>query len=125
MVTNEKQLAEAIMNGESKIELTDKLVSGCEKILAPSDVVWASILSAFVASTFFWAGGSAILVGITIGLPAVLPVCGGVGGVVFVTLGAQGTLCAYRLLIAAQTTDVLTNLREKYDLKDNSLIIKQ
>ncbi|MBO5629540.1 MAG: hypothetical protein J5965_10755 [Aeriscardovia sp.] len=124
MVTNEKQLAEAIMNGELKIELTDKLVSGCEKIMAPSGVVWASILSAFVASTFFWAGGSAILLGITVGLPAVLTVCGGVGGVVFVTLGAQGTLCAYRLLIAAQTIDVLTSLRDNYDLNESVLVRK-
>ena len=124
MVTNEKQLAEAIMNGELKIELTDKLVSGCEKIMAPSGVVWASILSAFVASTFFWAGGSAILLGITVGLPAVLTVCGGVGGVVFVTLGAQGTLCAYRLLIAAQTIDVLTSLRDNYDLNEGVLVRK-
>ena len=124
MVRNEKELADAIMRGDSQIQLTDKLVSGCEKIMAPSGVVWASVLSAFVASAFFWAGGPAILLGITIGLPAVLTVCGGVGGVVFVTLGAQGTLCAYRLLIAAQTTDVLTNLREKYDLEEHVLVRK-
>lgn len=124
MVDNEKKLAEAIMRGDSKIELTKALKNGVEKIMAPSGVVWASVLSAFVASTFFWAGGPAILLGITIGLPAVLTVCGGVGGVVFVTLGAQGTLCAYRLLIAAQTTDVLVNLRDKYDLNDNILTLK-
>jgi len=124
MIRNEKELADAIMRGDNRIELTDKLVSGVGRIMAPSGVVWASILSAFIASTFFWAGGPAILLGITIGLPAVLTVCGGVGGVVFVTLGAQGTLCAYRLLIAAQTTDVLTNLRDKYDLQDNILIHK-
>lgn len=124
MIRNEKELAEAIMRGDDIIELTNKLVKGCEKIMAPSGVVWASILSAFIASTFFWAGGPAILLGITIGLPAVLTVCGGVGGVVFVTLGAQGTLCAYRLLISAQTTDVLTNLRDKYDIKENILIHK-
>lgn len=124
MVDNEKKLAEAIMRGDSQIELTKTLKNGVEKIMAPSGVVWASVLSAFVASTFFWAGGSAILLGITIGLPAVLTVCGGVGGVVFVTLGAQGTLCAYRLLIAAQTTDVLVNLRDKYDLNENILTLK-
>lgn len=50
--------------------------------------------------------------GILIGLPAVLAICGGVGGVVFVTLGAKGTLCAFHLLIAAQTMDVLTKLRD-------------
>ena len=124
MARNEKELADAIMRSDSQIQLTDKLASGCEKIMAPSGVVWASILSAFIASTFFWAGGPAIFLGITIGLPAVLTVCGGVGGVVFVTLGAQGTLCAYKLLIAAQTTDVLTNLREKYDLEEHMLVLK-
>ncbi len=124
MVKDEKELAQAIMRGDNKIELTDTLASGIKRILSPSDVVWTSVLSAFVASTFFWAGGSAILLGITIGLPAVLAVCGGVGGVVFVTLGAQGTLCAYRLLISAQTTDVLTNLRDKYNIKENMLIHK-
>lgn len=124
MVKDEKELAQAIMRGDNKIELTDTLASGIKRILSPSDVVWTSVLSAFVASTFFWAGGSAILLGITIGLPAVLAVCGGVGGVVFVTLGAQGTLCAYRLLISAQTTDVLTNLRDKYNIKENILIHK-
>lgn len=121
---NEKQLAEAIMRGDSRLELSDKLSSGVDKIKEPTGVVWSSILSVFVASAFFWAGGPAILLGITIGLPAVLAVCGGVGGIVFVTLGAQGTLCAYKLLIAAQTTDVLTNLRDKYELKDNVLYKK-
>lgn len=123
MLKNEKQLAEAILRGDSTIELSEKLASGVEKIKEPSGVVWSSILSAFVASAFFWAGGPAIILGMTIGLPAVLAVCGGVGGIVFVTLGAQGTLCAYRLLIAAQTTDVLTKLRDDYTLSETILSI--
>lgn len=121
MVTNEKELAKAIMRRDSCIELSDDLVSGVEKIKNPSEVVWKSVAAALVASAFFWAGGPAILLGMAIGLPAVLAVCGGVGGVVFVTLGAQGTLCAFRLLIAAQTMDVLTNLRDKYMLDNNIL----
>lgn len=114
---DEQELARAIMDGESRIELDESLISGVSKILNPSEVAWDAVLAALVASSFFWAGTS-ILVGIAIGLPAVLAVCGGVGGVVFVTLGAQGTLCAYRLLIAAKDIEVLKKLR-KYELNEN------
>jgi len=124
MIRNEKELAKAIMRGDSRIELSADLVSGVSKIKYPSEVVWKSVAAALVASAFFWAGAPAMALGILVGLPAVLAVCGGVGGVVFVTLGAKGTLCAYRLLIAAQTMDVLTILRDKYDLEEHSLTYK-
>lgn len=124
MIHNEKDLANAIMRGDSRIELSENLVSGVEKIKNPSEVVWMSVAAALISSSFFWLGGSAILLGIAVGLPVVLTICGGVGGIVFVTLGAQGTLCAYRLLIAAQTMDVLTILRDKYDLEEHSLTYK-
>jgi hypothetical protein len=121
MVKDEKELAKAIMRGESHIELSNDLVGGVEKIKDPSEVVWKSVAAALVSSAFFWAGGPALGLGLLIGLPAVLAVCGGVGGIVFVTLGASGTLCAFKLLIAAQTMDVLTFLRNKYELKNNLL----
>lgn len=121
MVRNEKELANAIMRGESRIELHEDLVSGVEKIKDPSEVVWKSVAAALVASAFFWGGPAAIAGAIFIGLPAVLAVCGGVGGVVFVTLGTKGTLCAFRLLMAAQTMEVLTELRNKYTLRNNIL----
>lgn len=121
MVTYEKKLADAIMRGDSKIELSDNLASCVEKIKEPSCIIWQSIMSALATSAFFWAGCPALILGIAIGLPAVLAVCGGVGGVVFVTLGAHSTLCVYRLLIAAQTTDVLTILRDEYTIHKNVL----
>jgi hypothetical protein len=121
MVHNEKELAKAILRGDSRIELSSDLVSGVEKIKDPSEVVWKSVAAALVSSAFFWAGGPALGLGLLIGLPAVLAVCGGVGGIVFVTLGASGTLCAFKLLIAAQTIDVLTFLRDKYTLDNNFL----
>lgn len=109
------------MRGDDMIELHDDLVSGVEKIKNPSEVVWMSIAASLVSSAFFWGGAPAVVLGIAVGLPVILAVCGGVGGVVFVTLGAQGTLCAFRLLIAAQTMDVLTNLRDRYTLENNTL----
>lgn len=121
MFFNEKDLAQAIMRGDDMIELHDDLVSGVEKIKNPSEVVWMSIAASLVSSAFFWGGAPAVVLGIAVGLPVILAVCGGVGGVVFVTLGAQGTLCAFRLLIAAQTMDVLTNLRDRYTLENNTL----
>lgn len=114
---NEQELAKAIMDGETRIELDESLISGASKILNPSEVAWEAVLAALIASSFFWAGTS-IIVGIAIGLPAVLAICGGVGGVVFVTLGAQGTLCAYRLLIAVKDIEVLKKLRT-YELNEN------
>ena len=105
------------MDGESRIELDESLISGVSKILNPSEVAWEAVLAALVTSSFFWAGTS-IIVGIAIGLPAILAICGGVGGVVFVTLGAQGTLCAYRLLIAVKDIEVLKKLRT-YELNEN------
>ncbi len=124
MINTEKDLAKAIMRGDYKIELSEGLASSVDKIKEPSAVVWKSVAAAFVASAFFWAGGPAIALGMMIGLPAVLAVCGGVGGVVFVTLGGDGTLCAFKLLIASQTMDVLTKLREKYKLENNILTLK-
>ncbi|MCM1220677.1 MAG: hypothetical protein NC548_39930 [Lachnospiraceae bacterium] len=124
MVRNEKELARAIMRHDSRIELSDNLASAVDKIKEPSAVVWKSVAAVFVASTFFWAGGPAIALGMMVGLPAVLAVCGGVGGVVFVTLGGNGTLCAFKLLITSQTMDVLTMLREKYELENNILTLK-
>jgi hypothetical protein len=124
MVKTEKQLAEAIMRGDSCIELSENLVGGVERIKNPSEIVWYSIAAVLGTSAFFWSGGPAILLGMAVGLPAILSICGGVGGIVFVTLGAQGTLCAFRLLIAAQTMDVLTNLRDKYNMSENNLIHK-
>lgn len=124
MVRNEKELAKAIMSHEWRIELNDNLSCGVSKIKYPSEVVWKSVAAALVASAFFWGGGSALMLGMMIGLPAVLTVCGGVGGVVFVTLGAVGTLTAFKLLIASQTMDVLAELRDKYDLEENVLTRK-
>ena len=124
MVTNEQDLAEAIMNHESRIELPEGLLGGVEKIKYPSSIVWKSVAAALVASAFFWGSGQAVMLGIMVGLPAILAVCGGVGGVVFVPLGASGTLCAFRLLSIAKTMDVLTDLRDKYNMDDNVLTRK-
>ena len=124
MVTNEQDLAEAIMNHESMIELPEGLLGGVEKIKYPSSIVWKSVAAALVASAFFWGTAPAAMVGIMIGLPAILAISGGVGGIVFVTLGASGTLCAFRLLIVAKTMDVLNDLRDKYDLNENILTRK-
>lgn len=124
MIKREKDLADAIMRFDSRIDLDKDLASSVEKIKNPSEVVWKSVAAIFVTSTFFWAGGPAITLGMMVGLPAVLAVCGGIGGVVFVTLGGNGTLCAFRLLIAAQTMDVLSYLRDKYILNNNILTLK-
>lgn len=120
-VSNEKELAKAIMRNDNSISMAPCLVDGVSKIKDPSAVVWKSIAAALVASTFFWGGAGAITLGIAIGLPAVLAVCGGVGGIVFVTLGSSGTICAFKLLMQAKKMDVLNDLREKYDLSDNIL----
>ena len=106
------------MRGDSRIELDLALVSGVEKIKAPSSVAWKSVFAALVASAFFWGSPAAAVAGFTLGLPVVLAVCGGVGGIVFVTLGAKGLLCAFHLLVASQTADVLTKLRDEYDLNE-------
>lgn len=121
MVRNEKELAKAIMRGDSQIELHQDFVSGVAKIKNPSEVVWKSVAAALVASAFFWGGPGAAMLGIMVGLPAILAVCGGVGGIVFITLGASGTICAFRLLTAVKTMDVLTFLRDKYTLENNIL----
>lgn len=116
MVTDEKQLAQAIMRGDLRIELDLALVSGVEKIKSPSSVVWKSVFAAIIASAFFWGSPAGVIGGIALGLPVVLAICGGVGGIVFVTLGADGVLCAYRMLFEVKTADVLTKLRDDYDL---------
>ena len=123
MTQNEKELARAIMNENYIIELSDGLVSSVRKIKNPSEVVWGAIASALIASAFFWGGAGPIALGLAVGLPAILAVCGGVGGVVFVTLGANGTLCAFRMLAAAQTIDVLTKLRNDY--KQDEILIRK
>lgn len=121
MITNGKELAKAIMSRDSRIELHKDLVGSVEKIKKPSEIVWKSVVAALVTSAFFWSGAPAAALGIMLGLPAILAVCGGVGGIVFVTLGASGTLCAFRLLFVAKTMDVLTDLRDKYSMDENTL----
>lgn len=117
MIDNEKELAKAIMRGDSTIRLSVSLEAGVSKIKNPSEVVWRSVAAALITSAFFW--GSTAAIGLfVVGLPAALAVCGGVGGVVFVALGAKGTLCAFKLLSQAKTMDVLTKLRDGYELKD-------
>lgn len=118
MIDNEKDLADAIMRGDSTIMLSLAIEAGVSKIKNPGEVVWQSVAAALIASAFFWGGAAGIGAAFAIGLPAVLAVCGGVGGIVFVTLGANGTLCAYKLLARAKTMDVLTKLRDDYELKD-------
>ncbi len=125
MVRNERELARAIQGKESRIELHDKLKSGVEKIKEPSSVVWVSVAAALLSSVFFWGSPSAFTLGLIVGLPAILAVCGGVGGIVFVTLGASGTVCAFRLLMSAHTIDVLNSLRNDYDLNGNILTRKR
>lgn len=121
MIQNEKELANAIMNGDFVIRLSDDLVSSVRRIKDPSEVVWGAIASALIASAFFWGGAGPMALGIAVGLPAVLAICGGVGGVVFVTLGADGTMCAYKMLAQAKTIDVLTKLRNSYKQDGNIL----
>lgn len=124
MIRNEKELAKAIMKGEYIIELSDDLISPVRKIKNPTEVVWGAVASALIASAFFWGGAGPMALGLAVGLPAILAVCGGVGGVVFVTLGANGTLCAFRMLAAAQTIDVLTKLRNDYK-QDGKILIRK
>lgn len=107
------------MKGESTIELDKSLAENVSMILHPSEIVWNSVLVALLASSFFWLSTSAWMV-FTIGLPAVLMGCGGLGGIVFVALGAKGTLCAYRLLVATKDIEVLKRLRT-YKHTDNVL----
>jgi hypothetical protein len=124
MIRNEKELAKSIMKGEYRIELSDDLVSSVRKIKDPSEVVWGAVFSALVTSAFFWGGAGPMALGLAVGLPAILAICGGVGGVVFVTLGADGTMCAYKMLAEAKTIDVLTRLRNDYKQDGNILLRK-
>lgn len=124
MIRNEKDLAKAIMRGEYCIEFSDDLVSSVRKIKDPSEVVWGAVCSALVASAFFWGGAGPMALGLAVGLPAILAICGGVGGVVFVTLGADGTMCAFRMLAEVKTIDVLTKLRNDYQQDGNMLTRK-
>lgn len=110
MIRNEQELANAIMNGDFIIELSNDLVSPVRKIKNPTEVVWGAIASALIASA--------------VGLPAILAIYGGVGGVVFVTLGADGTMCAYKMLAETKTIDVLTRLRNAYKQDGNILLRK-
>lgn len=124
MIRNEKELAKAIMKGGYIIELSDDLVSSVRRIKDPSEVVWGAIVSALITSAFFWGGAGPVALGLAVGLPAILAICGGVGGVVFVTLGADGTMCAFRMLAEAKTIDVLTKLRNDYKQDGNILMRK-
>lgn len=123
MIRNEKELAKAVMNGDCHIEISDDLVSSVRKIKDPTEVVWGAVFSALVASAFFWGGAGPMALGLAVGLPAILAICGGVGGVVFITLGANGTICTYKMLAAAKTIDVLTKLRDRYK-QDGNILIK-
>lgn len=52
-VSNEKELAKAIMRNEHSITMSSSLVDGVRKIRDPSDVIWKSVAAALVTSAFF------------------------------------------------------------------------
>ena len=56
MVQNEKELANAIMKGSSRIELSENMIGGVRKLLAPSEIAWASVVTALGTSAFFGEG---------------------------------------------------------------------
>ena len=72
MIHNEKELTNAIMNGDYRIELSVDLVSAVRKIKDPTEVVWKAVFSALVASAFFWCGVEPMTLGLVVGLPAIL-----------------------------------------------------
>lgn len=86
MIFNEKQLAKAIMDKEKMIDMHPGMVTGVERIKNPSPVVWYSVAAALVSSAFFWGNPGAAVLGFAAGLPAILAVCGGVGGVIYILL---------------------------------------
>ena len=110
MLIDEKPLAKAIMRGDSRIEIDGYLSSCVEKIQSPSSVVWDSVFATLIATAF--CGFFAVLA-----FPVLLALCGGVGGIVFMTLGAKGLMFAYRMASAVKTADVLNKLRDNYTME--------
>lgn len=113
MLTDEEQLAKAIMRDETRIEIDGYLASCVEKIQFPSAVVWDAVFATLIATAF--CGFFAVLA-----FPVLLALCGGVGGIVFVTLGAKGLMFAYRMASAVKTADVLNKLRDDYNMERNT-----
>ena len=64
MIYNEKELAVAIMRGDTQIYIHDDLISGVSKIKNPSEVVWKSVVAALATSAFFWGSPCAAALGI-------------------------------------------------------------
>lgn len=122
MVSKEKELAKAIMRGDSRIELSEELKSCVEKVKEPSQVVWYSVAAVFATATFF--GTSGLLTGMMIGLPAVLSIAGGAGGIALAVLGMETTVFCFRMVKAADTSDVLSYIRDKYNLTDTVMTRK-
>lgn len=124
MVHNEKELADAIMDGVSTIYLDSELNAVVSKIKVTDDLAWSSMTTAFLASSFFWSSATMSGFQTLLSLPIVLTSCGGSGGFVLITLGAEGTMCVFNLLSHAKTMDVLTRLRNDYNLSMCKLLRK-
>ncbi|WP_120955757.1 hypothetical protein [Helicobacter mehlei] len=114
-VSNEKELAEAIENGENSIEIVGDFSKKIVKIKATGDVAWGIAIAAIAAAV-----AMAIASG-GLAAPASLFTAAGAVGI----LGTGPTISAVTIAVAAGGVGVLNKLRG-YNLKkisDNHVIL--
>lgn len=123
-ISDEKNLAHALMNKESRIEITDDLSSGVKRILSPSDIVLKPILAVIGTMIgILGLAGAASWVIISYAWPAVCTISGGIGGFVAVVLGYQGADAAVKLAYFAKDVNVLIILRKNYSYYEENMIL--
>ncbi|CRF45128.1 hypothetical protein [Helicobacter heilmannii] len=105
-VSNEKELAEAIENGENSIEIVGDFSKKIVKIKATGDVAWGIAIAAIAAAV------AIVIASGGLGAPASLFTAAGAVGI----LGTGPTISAVTIAVAAGGVGVLNKLRG-YDLK--------
>ena len=102
-ISDEKNLARALMYKEPRIEITDDLSGGVKRILSPSEIVLKPLLAVIGTMIgILGLAGAASWVILSFVWPAVCTLSGGIGGIIAVVLGYQGAATAVKLAYFAK-----------------------
>lgn len=116
-VTNEKELARAMEDKESTIEIVGDLSKKTIKLKATGKVAWAIAFAALTAAVAFAMSGA--------GAPAALPLAGTTAAFIG---GTGATISAIELAVAAGGVAILSALRDDYKIvekNNNHVVLKR
>ena len=116
-VSTKKELAKAIKNGESKIQIEGKMAKHVKKVKSLGDTAWGIAFAAIVASVY-----SALSAPATAPISGPIPFTGSAvaGGAAATLLGVGAASFLVGLGIQSQGTGVISKLRSNYKIAEKT-----